>query len=143
MYHNSKYTSKTSTRRGGENVMVWAACFGHGIGYIHKTNTHVDKYVYKNLLVNTMIPYVEENMPLRWRFMHDNDPKHTSRTQRLHLNPIENLCNDVEQHISREKSKNLNDSRTKIQKVWYALSVKRCISMVNSVPRKCAGVIKN
>lgn len=80
VYHNSKYTSKTSIRRCGENVMVWAACFGHGIGYIHKTNTHVDKYVYKNLLVNTMIPYVEENMPLRWRFMHGNDPKHTSRT---------------------------------------------------------------
>ena len=55
-----------------------------------------------------MLPYAEEDMPLRWVYMQDNDPKHTSRrvkswfienrvavmdwpAQSPDLNPIKNL----------------------------------------------------
>ena len=64
--------------------------------------------IYLQILQNTMLPYAEEDMPLRWVYMQDKDPKHTSRrvksvfienrvavtdwsAQSLDLNPIENL----------------------------------------------------
>ena len=50
---------------------------GHGVGPICKIDTGMDQYVYKNILLNTMMPYAEDNMSLRWSFMHDNDPKHS------------------------------------------------------------------
>ena len=38
----------------------------------------MDKERYKGILNDVMLPYAEENMPLVWQFMHDNDPKHTA-----------------------------------------------------------------
>lgn len=64
MQHNPKYTSKT-IKHGGGNVMVWAAFSGHGVGPIKKIDTRMDQYVYQNIFLNTMIPYAEDNMPLR------------------------------------------------------------------------------
>lgn len=147
-------------QHGGGNVKVWGAFSGHGVGPIIKIDGQMDQFVYKNIVSNTMIPYAEENLPLRWRFMHDNDPKHTSRlvkrcleqnnvdvlkwpAQSPDLNPIENLWNDVEQHITAAKPKNLNDLWSEIQKAWYAIPNERCMGLVNSMSRRCAAVLKN
>ena len=83
-----------------------------------------------------MILFPEDNIPLIWKFMHDNDPKQTSRlvkscleennitvlkwpAQSLELNPIENLWNNVEEHVRAVQPKNLNDLWKEIQKAWY------------------------
>lgn len=34
---------------------------------------------YVNILSNTMLPYAEEEMPVKWEFMQDNDPKYSSK----------------------------------------------------------------
>ena len=59
--------------------MVWAAFSRHGVGPICNIDRRMDQYVYQNILLNTMMPYAEDNMPLRWSFMHDNEPKLSSR----------------------------------------------------------------
>lgn len=75
---NSRY-SKGTVKHGGGNIMVWGSFSGQGIGPIQKVNGIMDRFVYKNILENTMLPYAAEEMPLKWICQQDNDPKHTSK----------------------------------------------------------------
>ena len=93
-------------------------------------------------------------------FMQDNNPKHSSGFVRScseenninmlkwsakspDLNPIENLRNDVNQHVVRAKPKNLTDLWTEIEKAWYVISVERCVGLAESMTRRLTAVIKN
>lgn len=73
-----KYTTKT-VKHGGSKIMVWGCFSYYGVGPIHKIDGIMDQHVYVDILKNIMLPYSVEEMPLKWVFQQDNDPKHTSR----------------------------------------------------------------
>ena len=73
-----RFTKKT-VKHGGGNIMVWGCFSWQGVGPIYQIDGIMDRFVYKNLLKTTMLPYAEENMPLLWTFQQDNDPKHSSK----------------------------------------------------------------
>jgi hypothetical protein len=68
---NEKYIVPT-VKHGGGNVMLWGCFSHHGVGPSQFIDGNMD------ILNRVMLPYAEWNMPLRFVFQHDNDPKHAS-----------------------------------------------------------------
>ena len=50
-----------------------------GIGPIYKTDGIMDHFMYRDILKDVMLPYAEEERPLKWTSQQDNDPKHKSK----------------------------------------------------------------
>lgn len=75
---DSKYYN-TSVKHGGGSVMVWGCFSGNGVGPLHEIDGIMDRFVYRDILQNVMYPYADEEMPIRWVYQHDNDPKHTAK----------------------------------------------------------------
>lgn len=119
---NPRYTQKT-VKHGVGSIMVWGSFSWHGVGPIVKINEKMDGHQYLDILKNKMEPYAFEQMSVSFTFMHDNDPKHTSKivkewfaeeripildwlAQSPDLNPIQNLWNDMKSKVAKHKYKN-------------------------------------
>lgn len=157
--YNPRFTQKT-VKHGGGNIMVWGAFSWHGIGPLVRIDGKMDKFQYLNILKNHMEPYAFENMPIKWCFMQDNDPKHSSKlvkswfstekidvldwpAQSPDLNPIENLWNEIKMEVARKNYKNLNNLWSAVQESWYSIPNNKCQQLVESMSRRCEAVIKN
>ncbi|CAK9796174.1 Transposable element Tc1 transposase [Anthophora quadrimaculata] len=150
---------KSTIKGGGGADMIWGAMTINGVGPIHRIQGIMEQHVYVNILENVLLPYTANNLSEDWIFQADNDPKHTSRkakqflqdnnvdvmkwpAQSPDLNPIEMLWNDVGRAVSAQKPSNLNDLFDIIHKAWNDIDINRCIRLIESMPRRCAEVIK-
>lgn len=156
---NEKCVKPTVKGKGG-SVMVWAGMTSNGSGPICRVNGIMDQYVYVNILKKHLLPFAEEKLAADWIFQADNDPKHTSKrakkflvdkkvnvmtwpSQSPDLNPIEHLWNDVDKVIKSRKPSNLDRLYDVIEESWKNIPVDRCVSLIESMPRRCAEVIRN
>uniref|UniRef100_A0A1I7XK18 DDE_3 domain-containing protein n=1 Tax=Heterorhabditis bacteriophora TaxID=37862 RepID=A0A1I7XK18_HETBA len=64
-------------------------------------------------------------------------------SQSPNLNSIEHRWNDVEKEVQRPKPSNIKALEAVIKKAWAQISVQRCAKLVDSMPRRCAAVIRN
>ena len=112
---NPSYTTAAFKHGGGKGVMVWGCFSGiSGLGPLFQINGIMDRFVYRDILEKQMVPFADDNMPLRWQFQQDNDPKHPSKliktwfnTNQISLskwsanrtNPIENLWKQLDDAI--------------------------------------------
>lgn len=152
--------TRPTVKHGGGSVMVWGCFSGFGMGPLHRINGIMDRFVYKNILKNVMVPYTKENMPRRFTFQHDNDPKHRSKevqsffekekikvmvwpSQSPDLNPIENLWEHLERLIRTQTYKNQNELFQSLQENWSNIERKMITTLLESMPRRCQAVIDN
>lgn len=154
-----KYVSGT-VKHGGGNIMVWGAFSAFGMGPIHKIDHKMDRFLYRAILEDVMLPYAEYEMPLKFVFQHDNDPKHTAKIvkqwfveknirvlqwppQSPDLNPIENLWEIIEKKIRTQNISNKNQLWQEIQNVWKSIDNEIISNLISSMPNRCQQVIAN
>lgn len=123
----------------------------------------MDRYMYLNILQETMVPYAESSLSLTWKFMHHNDPKHTAKlikeflteeqvevikwpAQSPDLNPIENLWDQLEVDVrrkNRDKFKNNDVLFAALLQAWNEISGDVIKNLIESMPKRCQAVIKS
>lgn len=157
--YNPKYTIKT-VKHGGGNIVVWGSFSYYGVGPLFRIQGIMKATDYVGILQNCMLPYAEENMPLRWVFQQDNDPKHTAKctqkwfndskinlldwpAQSPDLNSIENLWNIFKTSIRGKCPSNCDELWELIQAAWNDIPVSLCQQLVDSMPRRCQAVLSN
>lgn len=157
--YDPKHTLKT-VKHGGGNIMLWGCFSSSGVGPLFWVKDKMCAVDYTNILQNVMLPYAEEEMPLKWEFQQDNDPKHSSKlakkwfqdnnvhllewpSQSPDLNPIEHLWGILKKKIAGYKPKNKADLWEKVQAEWYNIDPLVCARLVDSMGRRCTEVLKN
>ncbi len=161
--YNPKYTIPTMKHGGGKSLMVWGCISGHGVGPLVKIEGIMDRYKYLDILRMHMIPHSEENLPLRWSFQHDNDPKHTAKAvkdfllkekvpvmkwppQSPDLNPIENMWEQLDQMVRKnhpEKFNNTDELFRALTQAWKKISKEYVQKLILSMKSRCRTVIQN
>ena len=142
--------------------MVWGCFSGiSGLGPLFQINGIMDCFVYRDILEKQMVPFADDNMPLRWQFQQDNDPKHTSKliktwfnTNQISLtkwaanspdlNPIENLWKQLDDAIRLKGTiSNADQLYIGLKQAWQEVNKLQIYKLIESTPYRCREVIKN
>ena len=61
--------------------MLWRYFSASGVGpIVWIQNGKINAADYIDILQNKILAFPEDEMPLKWEFMQDNDPKHSARS---------------------------------------------------------------
>lgn len=154
-----RYCRKT-VKYGGGSIMVWGAFSYTGVAPLHRIEGIMNAGMYKDILSDVMLPYAEWEMPIRWIFQQDNDPKHTAKIvknwfsqngvevmewppQSPDLNPIENLWHIVDRQVDRSSVRNKEDLYRKVKAAWDAIDEATIHRLIDSMSRRCLAVVQN
>lgn len=146
-------------------INVWGCCSGRGVGKIRLVVGILERDQMRDILAETMLPCVHQQFPNaangdNYIFQQDNDPKHTSNlvqawlaennvpllpwpSQSPDLNPIENLWAILDRTLQHRTPQNEQELFAIIESAWNALEPDLVQRLVDSMPQRCAAVIKN
>ncbi|PIO53843.1 hypothetical protein TELCIR_24806, partial [Teladorsagia circumcincta] len=134
---NPKYIKATVKHNGG-SVMVYGAFSLNGMGPLLRIHGKMTGQVYKDMIIDSALPWAERHMPAGWILQQDNDPKHTSRVvtaafQQRHVrllewpsqspdvNPIEHIWEELERRCAKQPCTNKDQKFAQLVKEWNAI----------------------
>ena len=143
-----------------KKVMVWGCFSWNGVGSLYRVKGIMKKEQYRQILIHHMRPSASRLHGNDYIFQHDNDPKHTSNViknylqnqgievlpwpaQSPDLNPIENLWSEIDRQLEKRESNSEDELFECLKETWEALSVDYIHKLVESMPKRCAEVLKN
>uniref|UniRef100_A0A8R1EDW5 Tc1-like transposase DDE domain-containing protein n=1 Tax=Caenorhabditis japonica TaxID=281687 RepID=A0A8R1EDW5_CAEJA len=130
----------------------------HFHGSIEENCWNHGRYVYQDILENTMRPWAKENLGQSWVFQQDNDPKQTSghvanwfRRRRVDLlewpnqspdlNPIEHMSEELERSLKGVRASNANQKFAQLEAAWKSIPMTVVQTLLDLMPRRCQAVI--
>ena len=148
-----------TVKHGGGNVMVWGCMSAVGVGELYFIEGNMNSNMYCEILQQSMISSLQK-LGRRAVFQHDNDPKHTSKTntallKRLrvkvmdwssmssNLNLIEHLWGILKRKVEVRKVSNICQLCDVVMEEWKSIPVATCEALVNSMPRRVKAVLDN
>uniref|UniRef100_A0A8R1I4B6 G_PROTEIN_RECEP_F1_2 domain-containing protein n=2 Tax=Caenorhabditis japonica TaxID=281687 RepID=A0A8R1I4B6_CAEJA len=152
-----QYQCPTVKHEGG-SVMVWGCFPDTSMGPLKRIVGTMGRYVYEDILENTMRLWARANLGRSWVFQQDNDPKHTSghvanwfRRRRVDLlgwpsqspdlNPIEQMWEELERRLKGVRASNANQKFAQLEAAWKSIPMTVVQTLLDSMPRRCQAVI--
>lgn len=154
-----------ATVKHDKKINVWGCFAARGVGKIRRVNGILERNQMLTILQESMMDSVHQLFPQapaadNYIFQQDNDPKHTSNlvkgwletnqvpllpwpSQSPDLNPIENLWAILDRRLQGRTPQNEDELFAIIESGWNALDPSLLTSLIESMPRRCAAVIKN
>jgi transposase len=155
---------KKTLKFGGGKIQVWGCFSYHEVGPLKRIEGTLTGPKYRQILKTHMAPFLrklKKDKNTEFIFQHDNDPKHTSKvaknylnnvnivlldwpSQSPDLNPIENLWKHLKDKLAEsfEKASSLDHLFELVKQNWEEVDVHYLQKLVDSMPRRCAAVIK-
>jgi transposase len=144
----------------GAKVNAYGAFWADGRSRIDLFTENMDTDLYIQVLQRTLVPATAE-LKNNWTYLHDRDPKHTSRraqewmeanlpnhytpeqwpSHSPDLNPMENVWSIVGERVARAEPKNLDALKQSIRREWAAaLTDELRHKLVASMPHRLTAV---
>lgn len=139
--------------------MVWGCMSYAGVGNLVFIDTTMDRHFYLNLFkANLKTSATKLGLSAKWIFQHDNDPKHTSHVvkewllynvpKQLHfppqspdINPIENLWDELDRRVRKNKISNKEDLKKAFSDEWMKIGSDITEKLVSSMPRRIQALL--
>jgi len=140
-------------------VFAWGGFCIKGKSNLFLFQQIMDASFYVGIL-RECVPEIKRILGDKWRFQHDNDPKHTSRLAKAFvkenmpdvidwpsnspdLNPIENLWGTVKGNVEKHMLKNHNELERYMDEEWRKIPESVLIGLVRSMRRRCELIIES
>ena len=141
-------------------VHVWAGISVRGATGVCIFDGIMDAELYIQILDQTLLPFLHDVFPDGHRFMHDNDPKHTSKRavefftskgvnwwktppESPDLNPIENLWHELKEHMRKEVKPHTKEELVQgIQEFWHSVTPEKCTRYIRHLRKVIPRVIE-
>uniref|UniRef100_A0A1I7XN50 HTH_Tnp_Tc3_1 domain-containing protein n=1 Tax=Heterorhabditis bacteriophora TaxID=37862 RepID=A0A1I7XN50_HETBA len=131
-------------KHGGGSVMVGAAFNRNGPGSLHIVEGIMDSTSYVRILGENLLPYFRSQRLRRNRiFQQNNDLKHSMAVPESRLESHSTPMERRREGGIETKAIQYKALEAVIKKDWAQISVQRCANLMDSMPRRCAAVIKN